>query len=94
MGKVVSFPIRSQKKALCRLHAPGEEPTEGNPTVAGDSWLVMKMTNIWTIRIIIMSLHSTHICNYDSDIIPYLHAKIGSAFIRVDESHFEKYQRI
>ena len=31
------------------------------------------------------------ICNYDSDIIPYLHAKIGSAFIRVDESHFEKY---
>jgi hypothetical protein len=32
---------------------------KGIRTVAGDSWLVMKMTNIWTIRIIIMSLHST-----------------------------------
>ena len=30
------------------------------------------------------------ICNYDPDIIPYLHAKTGSAFIRIDSRNFEK----
>lgn len=29
------------------------------------------------------------ICNYDSDIIPYLHSKIGSTYIRVDNKSFE-----
>lgn len=29
------------------------------------------------------------ICNYDSDIIPYLHSKIGSTYIRVDNKNFE-----
>lgn len=29
------------------------------------------------------------ICNYDSDIIPYLHAEVGTCFIRVDENSFE-----
>ena len=30
------------------------------------------------------------ICNYDPDIIPYLHAKTGSAFIRIDSRNFEE----
>lgn len=30
------------------------------------------------------------ICNYDKDILPYLHAEIGSAFIRVDHHTFER----
>lgn len=29
------------------------------------------------------------ICNYDKDIIPYLHSKIGSYYIRVDSNNFE-----
>ena len=29
------------------------------------------------------------ICNYDPDIIPYLHSKIGSTYIRVDNKSFE-----
>lgn len=29
------------------------------------------------------------ICNYDKDIIPYLHANVGSAYIRVDSNKFE-----
>ena len=29
------------------------------------------------------------ICNYDPDIIPYLHSKIGSTYIRVDSKRFE-----
>lgn len=29
------------------------------------------------------------ICNYDPDIIPYLHSKVGSKYIRIDDSHFE-----
>ena len=29
------------------------------------------------------------ICNYDKDIIPYLHSKIGSIYIRVDNKNFE-----
>ena len=29
------------------------------------------------------------ICNYDPDIIPYLNAPVGSAFIRVSEKQFE-----
>ena len=29
------------------------------------------------------------ICNYDKDIIPYLHSNIGSAYIRVDSNKFE-----
>lgn len=59
MGKVVSFPIRSQKKATKSATCSEKSQQKGIRTVAGDSWLVMKMTNIWTIRIIIMSLHST-----------------------------------
>ena len=59
MGKVVSFPIRSQKKATKSATCSAKSQQKGIRTVAGDSWLVMKMTNIWTIRIIIMSLHST-----------------------------------
>ena len=30
------------------------------------------------------------VCNYDEDIIPYLDAEIGSDFVRVDNSKFEK----
>ena len=30
------------------------------------------------------------ICNYDPDIIPFLHAKIGTSFIRVDSHSFEE----
>ena len=29
------------------------------------------------------------ICNYDKDIIPYLHSDIGSEYIRVDTNKFE-----
>ena len=29
------------------------------------------------------------ICNYDPDIIPYLHSKIGTTYIRVDNKSFE-----
>lgn len=29
------------------------------------------------------------ICDYDRDIIPYLHSDIGSSYIRVDENKFE-----
>lgn len=29
------------------------------------------------------------ICNYDSDIIPYLNSEIGSAYIRIDSNKFE-----
>ena len=29
------------------------------------------------------------ICNYDKDIIPYLHSKIGSAYIRVSSNKIE-----
>lgn len=29
------------------------------------------------------------ICNYDKDIIPYIHSKIGSCYIRVDSNKFE-----
>ncbi len=29
------------------------------------------------------------ICNYDKDIIPYLKSKIGSSYIRIDNSKFE-----
>jgi len=29
------------------------------------------------------------ICNYDTDIIPYLKSEIGSAYIRIDNSKFE-----
>ena len=29
------------------------------------------------------------ICNYDKDIIPYLHSNIGSSYIRVDSNKFE-----
>jgi hypothetical protein len=29
------------------------------------------------------------ICNYDKDIIPFIHSKIGSAYIRIDEENFE-----
>lgn len=29
------------------------------------------------------------ICNYDKDIIPYLNSKIGSAYIRINNSEFE-----
>lgn len=29
------------------------------------------------------------ICNYDLDIIPYLHSKIGTTYIRVDNKSFE-----
>ena len=68
-----------------------EEPTEGNPD---SGWRFMAgneddeyMDNPDNHHVFALNT----ICNYDSDIIPYLHAKIGSAFIRVDESHFEKY---
>lgn len=30
------------------------------------------------------------ICNYDSDIIPYLQSEIGTSYIRVDDKKFEK----
>ena len=29
------------------------------------------------------------VCNYDKDIIPFLHSKIGSYYIRVDGDNFE-----
>ena len=68
-----------------------EEPTEGNPD---SGWRFMAgneddeyMENPDNHHVFALNT----ICNYDSDIIPYLHAKIGSAFIRVDASHFEKY---
>lgn len=31
------------------------------------------------------------VCNYDKDIIPYIHSKIGSMYIRVDNKRFEIY---
>ena len=56
-GCVVSDKIT--KKATKSATCSAKSQQKGIRTVAGDSWLVMKMTNIWTIRIIIMSLHST-----------------------------------
>lgn len=32
--------------------------------------------------------HINTVCNYDPDIIPYLSAEFGSAFIRTDDSNF------
>ena len=29
------------------------------------------------------------VCNYDPDIIPYINSKIGSAFIRINDTEFE-----
>ena len=29
------------------------------------------------------------ICNYDPDIVPYIHSPIGSVYIRIDENNFE-----
>ena len=29
------------------------------------------------------------ICNYDSDIIPYLNSKVGSSYIRINSNEFE-----
>jgi hypothetical protein len=30
------------------------------------------------------------VCNYDPDIIPYIHSKIGTSYIRVDSENFEE----
>ena len=66
-----------------------EHPTEGMPD---SGWRIMAgnedeeyMNNSNNHHI--FSINT--ICNYDKDIIPYLKSKIGSAYIRVDNSKFE-----
>ncbi len=65
-----------------------EEPTVGNPD---SGWRFMAgnedddyMNNPHNHHIFALNT----ICNYDQDIIPYLNSKIGSAYIRINESEF------
>jgi len=59
LGIVSESGTFSEMKEYNSATCSAKSQQKGIRTVAGDSWLVMKMTNIWTIRIIIMSLHST-----------------------------------
>lgn len=66
-----------------------ENPIEGNPD---SGWRFMAgneneeyMNNPNNHHVFAINT----ICNYDKDIIPYLHAKIDSAYIRVDDKNFE-----
>ena len=55
--------------------------------VVGDLWQVTKieyMNNPNNHHIFAINT----ICNYDKDIIPYLKSKIGSAYIRINNSEF------
>ena len=67
-----------------------EQPSEGKPD---SGWRFMAgnedeeyMENPDNFHI----FASNTICNYDSDIIPYLQSEIGSSYIRVDDKKFEK----
>ena len=66
-----------------------EEPAVGNPD---SGWRFMAgneddeyMANPGNHHIFAINT----ICNYDRDIIPYLHSATGSAYIRVDDHRFE-----
>lgn len=66
-----------------------EEPMDSNPD---SGWRFFKgdedeeyMNNPNNFHIFALNT----ICNYDRDIIPYLHSKIGSEFIRISSNEFE-----
>ena len=66
-----------------------EEPMDSNPD---SGWRFFKgdedeeyMNNPDNFHIFALNT----ICNYDRDIIPYLHSKIGSEFIRISSNEFE-----
>lgn len=66
-----------------------EEPMDSNPD---SGWRFFKgdedeeyMNNPDHFHIFALNT----ICNYDRDIIPYLHSKIGSEFIRISSNEFE-----
>lgn len=66
-----------------------EEPMDSNPD---SGWRFFKgdeneeyMNNPENFHIFVLNT----ICNYDRDIIPYLHSKIGSEFIRISSNEFE-----
>ena len=65
------------------------KPVDGSPD---SGWIFLKgdeddeyMNNPTNFNI--FSLNT--ICNYDPDIIPYLHSEVGSIYIRVDRQKFE-----
>ena len=67
-----------------------EQPSEGKPD---SGWIFMAgnedeeyMENPDNFHIFAINT----ICNYDSDIIPYLQSEIGTSYIRVDDKKFEK----
>ena len=67
-----------------------EQPSEGKPD---SGWRFMAgnedeeyMENPDNFHIFAINT----ICNYDSDIIPYLQSEIGTSYIRVDDKKFEK----
>ena len=67
-----------------------EQPSEGKPD---SGWRFMAgnedeeyMENPDNFHIFAINT----ICNYDSDIIPYLPSEIGTSYIRVDDKKFEK----
>lgn len=67
-----------------------EQPSEGKPD---SGWRFMAgnedeeyMENPDNFHIFAINT----ICNYDSNIIPYLQSEIGTSYIRVDDKKFEK----
>lgn len=66
-----------------------ENPTEGNPD-SGWRFLAGNEDEDYMNNAInhhVFALNT--VCNYDKDIIPYLKSKVGSAYIRIDDTHFE-----
>ena len=66
-----------------------EQPDEGRPDsgwrfMAGDE---SEEYNNDPNNIHVFALNT--ICNYDPEIIPYIHSTIGSVFIRIDKNNFE-----
>lgn len=66
-----------------------EKPDDGNPDsgwrfMAGneDEQYINDSSNVHIFAI-------NTLCNYDPDIIPYLHSEIGTSYIRVNDKEFE-----
>ena len=66
-----------------------EEPSEGRPD-SGWRFMAGDESQDYTDDPSNMHVFAINtICNYDKDIIPFIHSKIGSAYIRIDEENFE-----
>ena len=66
-----------------------EEPSPNNPD---SGWRFFKgdedeeyTSNLDNVHIFALNT----ICNYDKDIIPYLHSTVGASYVRVNENTFE-----